>query len=79
MKIIKYVLNRLNEASTWRGIILIITSLGVQMEPEKAAAYISLGLSIVGLINVFLKEVGSPDAQKPTNTADSETTKTVTK
>lgn len=43
------------EASTWRGIILIITALGINFSPEEQNAIISVGLSITGLIGVFTR------------------------
>lgn len=44
------------ENSTWRGIILLLTALGVQLSPEQQAAIITSGLALVGLINVFRTE-----------------------
>jgi len=54
MKIIEYILDRLAENSTWRGIILVATSLGIAIEPNQAAAITAAGMGLVGLINVFI-------------------------
>lgn len=43
----------LSEASTWRGLVLIITALGVQLDPEQIDAIVAAGLAINGLIGVF--------------------------
>lgn len=55
---LEWLLARLSESSTWRGIILTVTGLGLAIEPDKAAAITAVGLSLVGLINVFRQ--GSP-------------------
>ena len=52
----KYILDRLSEPSTWRGIISMLTALGVKLRPDLAEAIISGGLSAMGLINILRKE-----------------------
>lgn len=51
--LINTILERLTENSTWRGMILLATAVGVRLEPEFQNAIIAAGLSIVGLINVI--------------------------
>lgn len=51
-----YVLDRLKEDSTWRGLLLCGTALGVHLEPAQANAIIAAGLALIGLINVFRKQ-----------------------
>lgn len=51
-----YVLERLKEPSTWRGITLLLTALGVPLAPGVSDAIISLGLAITGLIGVVTKD-----------------------
>lgn len=48
-------LEKLSENSTWRGIILIATAVGVKIEPELQESIIVAGLGLVGLINVARK------------------------
>jgi hypothetical protein len=48
-------LEKLSENSTWRGIILIATAVGVKIEPELQEAILVAGLGLVGLINVIRK------------------------
>ena len=56
MKAFFYLLDRLSENSTWRGLILVATALGVRMEPELQNQIVATGLSLVGVINVLRKE-----------------------
>lgn len=60
-----WILKRLSEQSTWRGLILLATGLGVTIEPEKGEAIIALGLAAVGLINIIRKEqkATAPDGE----------------
>jgi hypothetical protein len=55
MKIAETLLERLSENSTWRGLILIATAVGVRIEPELQEAILIAGLGLVGLINVIRK------------------------
>lgn len=55
MKIINIVLERLSENSTWRGIILVATAVGLKLDPELQNAILSAGLGLIGLINVVRK------------------------
>lgn len=51
-----YIIDRLKEDSTWRGIVMLATALGVNIDPAQASAIISAGLAVVGLINVLRKQ-----------------------
>lgn len=48
-----YLLDRLKEASTWRGIFLLLTAIGVPIAPELQTVIMSAGLGIVGLIGAL--------------------------
>jgi len=50
----QYIIDRLKEASTWRGIVALITAAGVALTPEQQAAIVSAGLAVIGLIGVLL-------------------------
>jgi hypothetical protein len=52
----QYILERAKEPSTWRGLILLLTAIGVPVAPAMADAIVSAGLAIAGLIGVV-----SPD------------------
>jgi len=55
MNILNTLLSRLTENSTWRGIILVATALGLKLDPQHQEAIIAAGLSLVGLINILRK------------------------
>lgn len=55
MKIVNIVLQRLSENSTWRGLILVATALGLKLDPELQNAILAAGLGAIGLINVIRK------------------------
>lgn len=47
-----YLLDRLREPSTWRGIVMLLTGLGVGISPELAESIIAVGVSLAGVIGV---------------------------
>lgn len=47
-----YILDRAKEPSTWRGLVLLLTAIGVPIAPAMAEAIISVGLAVAGLIGV---------------------------
>lgn len=51
-----YLFDRLKEPSTWRGILGMVTAVGVKLHPELQEAIISAGLALIGLVNIFRKE-----------------------
>jgi hypothetical protein len=56
MKTLDWILSRLSENSTWRGIILVATAAGATLNPELWEAIVAAGLAIVGLINIVRKD-----------------------
>jgi hypothetical protein len=55
-----WLLRRLQETSTWRGIILLVTAAGIKLEPDLAEAIIALGLAAVGIINILRRGSETP-------------------
>lgn len=53
---LKYVVNRLKEPSTWRGVVLILTAAGITLSPEQATAVVTVGLAIAGAIGAFVPD-----------------------
>lgn len=53
---IEYVLARLKEASTWRGIIGLLTAAGVTISPEMLDKIVAAGLALMGVIGAFFKD-----------------------
>ena len=51
----KYLLERLKEPSTWRGLILLATALGVPIAPDAAEYVIAIGIAGAGLVGVATK------------------------
>ena len=56
----QFIINRLKEPSTWRGIVLFAVGvLGVRWSPESQQAVVSAGVGVAGLLGMVL-----PDAWK---------------
>lgn len=51
-----YLYGRLKEASTWRGVLAILTAAGVTLQPEQQNAIVAAGLSLIGLVGVFFSD-----------------------
>jgi len=48
-----YLLQRAQEPSTWRGVTLLLTALGVPLAPALAEQIVTVGLGVAGLIGVL--------------------------
>lgn len=51
-----YLLARLKEASTWRGLTALLTAVGVALSPDQVNAIVSAGLALMGVLGVFTKD-----------------------
>lgn len=51
-----WLLNRLREPSTWRGLVWMLTALGVSLSPEAWAHITTIGMAAAGLIGVLTRE-----------------------
>ena len=51
-----YLLDRMKETSTWRGLVLLLTALGVPMAPGLSDAIIAAGLGLAGLIGAVMPD-----------------------
>jgi len=54
--------NRLKEKSTWRGIVAVLTAVGVSLSPDQTAAIVTTGVALAGVFEAFFKEPQSEDA-----------------
>ena len=63
----KYLLERLKEPSTWRGLFALLTAVGLKLHPEMQEAILTTGLALIGMINVVRKE--SNDTKPTANLA----------
>lgn len=59
---LEYLKERFSEASTWRGIIAVVTGLGVKVSPELAESIIAMGLALMGLLGIVTKDKAAPSA-----------------
>lgn len=51
-----YLIDRLSEASTWRGLIAFATAAGIVVSPDQAEAIIAAGLAFIGVLGAFTKD-----------------------
>ena len=51
-----YIIDRLKEASTWRGIIALLTAAGVTISPEMIDQIVAAGLAVMGIIGMVFKD-----------------------
>lgn len=58
----EYVIARLSEPSTWRGIIWIVTACGFVLQPEQQEAIATAGMALVGAISIFIEKDKKPPA-----------------
>lgn len=61
----RFAVARLKEASTYRGLMLILTALGVVLRPEVGEALIAFGMAAAGLIGVFVPDQADQADQAP--------------
>ena len=52
----KYILDRLKEPSSWRGLVLITTAFGVSVNPELMDSIIAAGTGLAGVIGFAFKD-----------------------
>jgi hypothetical protein len=45
-----------SEPSTWRGIVWILTAIGLKFDPTQSEAIVTAGLAVAGTIGVFFKD-----------------------
>ena len=53
---LQFILERGKEASTWRGLVAIVTAAGISLSPELAEAIVAFGLAVIGILGVFTKD-----------------------
>ena len=51
-----WLIARLKESSSWRGLIWLLTVAGVALNPEQTEALIVAGMAVAGLLGVFTKD-----------------------
>lgn len=56
MKVVDWISDRLEERSTWVGIISILTGAGIAVAPAWQEAIISVGCAVGGAIGIVTKD-----------------------
>ena len=51
-----YLIQRLKEPSTWRGIILVATAAGAHWSPESQETVITVGVGLAGVIGALIPD-----------------------
>lgn len=59
-----YILARLQEPSTWRGLVLIASALGAALSPDQQEAIVTGGLLLAGIIGAAVPDKSSPENRK---------------
>lgn len=55
-RLVTYIRRQLDEASTWRGLVVIATAFGMHLSPDQADAVVAVGLGLSGLLGVMLPD-----------------------
>lgn len=59
-----YILARLQEPSTWRGLVLIVSALGAALSPDQQEAIVTGGLLLAGIIGAAVPDKSSKEHRK---------------
>jgi hypothetical protein len=51
-----YFIGLFKQPSTWRGFVMILTALGISLQPDQVEAIITGGLALVGTVEVFIND-----------------------
>ena len=54
--VLNWLLARLREPSSWRGIVWLLTVFGLAIKPGQAEAIVTAGMALAGLLGVFLSD-----------------------
>lgn len=55
-KLLPFIVARLREASTIRGLLLCLTATGVALKPDAIDAIVTFGVGLAGLLGVLLPD-----------------------
>ena len=56
MKLAHYVLDRLDERSTWRALVALLTLVGIGLSPEQKDGIIAAGVAVGAAIEAILPD-----------------------
>jgi len=54
--VLRFLRDRLDERSTWRAIVALLTVAGISLDPEQTQAIIAAGVAVGALLEAFLPE-----------------------
>lgn len=52
----KYILDRLKEPSSWRGLVMLATAFGVTLNPDLMDSIVAAGTGLAGIIGFAFKD-----------------------
>ena len=55
-KILGFIAERMQERSTWLGLISLATALGMALSPEQKESIVTAGIAIAGAVAAFSKD-----------------------
>lgn len=61
--IIQFAISRMKERSTWIGLVGLLSSLGVAMQPEMVEAIASVGVALSAVVMILTKDVSKKVAE----------------
>ena len=59
-----YVINRLKEPSTWRGLIMLLTAGGIVLSPGQVAMIVAAGTAAAGFVGTLFPDTPSGERSK---------------
>lgn len=57
-KIVAWCADRLDEPSTWRGMVWVLSAFGVTIQPELWSQITAIGMAAAGIMGVVSKDPG---------------------
>lgn len=54
--VLKYLAERLKEASTWRGLVMLGMAAGLKIDPAMADQIITAGVAVVGAVGALIPD-----------------------
>lgn len=55
-RFVAFLIDRLDERSTWLGIVGILSAVGIALTPEQVELVVAAGLAVWGLVEAFLPD-----------------------
>jgi hypothetical protein len=50
------VIEIITQPSTWRGLVWVLTAIGINLNPEQSQAVITAGMGVAGIIGTFTSD-----------------------